>query len=340
MPQTTTPFRTGPLPLLRVLMLLGFLMAAFLCSFSAEAAQARGTVGRIFQWRPFLAPFHAVVLHFPIGFVTIAFLLETYRTFRPSDELRRVTGMVLWLSLITGVISATFGLMRASGGGYEPHMLDLHKVFGLGVPAATVLALVLQWLAYRDETRRGWTHGYRTMLTGTIALVVVAGHYGGNLTHGSKYLVENAPDFLKELLEEDLSARSGSSSVALNEKAQFYKDKVQPILVAKCFNCHGPDKQKGGYRLDRAEIALKGGESGKIAIKPGDPLESHLVRLILLPPGHDDVMPPEGKQSLKSEEIMVLIDWIRNGATFQESGSQLTATNRPVKESPISVSGQ
>jgi len=93
------------------------------------------------------------------------------------------------------------------------------------------------------------------------------------------------------------------------------------------------EKQKGRYRLDQADIALKGGDSGKIAIKPGDPMESHLVRLILLPANHDDVMPPAGKQTLKSDEIMVLIDWIRNGATFPEKGPQLTATHRPVNES-------
>ena len=329
MPKTTTPIRTARHLLPRVIVPFGFLAAAFLCSLSAEAAQAGESAAKMFQWRPFLAPFHAVVLHFPIGFVTIAFLLEAYRAFRPSDELRRVTAWVLSLGLITGVISATFGLMRASGGGYEPHMLELHKIFGLGVPAATILALTLQWLAYRDETRRSWTHGYRTVLTGTIALVVIAGHYGGNLTHGSKYLVENAPDFLKELLQEDLPTEAEASAAALNEKALFYKDKVQPILAGKCYSCHGPDKQKGGYRLDQAEMALKGGDSGNPAIKPGDPLESHLIRLILLPPRHDDVMPPEGKQSLNSEEIMVLIDWIRNGATFPENGSQLTATNSP-----------
>lgn len=310
-------------------MLAGLLAATLLCSFSAEAAQGVGTAGKIFRWRPFLAPFHAVVLHFPIGFVAIAFLLEAYRAFRPSDELRRITVWVLTLSLVAGVISAAFGLLRASGGDYEPHLLALHKIFGLGVPAATVLVLALQWLAYRDETRRGWTHGYRVALTGTIALVVVAGHYGGNLTHGSRYLVEHAPDFVREFLDEDPAAGSASGTVASDEKTRSYQDTVQPILAARCIGCHGPEKQKGGYRLDRPELALKGGDSGLVAIKPGDPLASHLVRLILLPPGHDDVMPPEGKPPLKPEEIMGLIYWIRDGAAFPETGPRLTSTNHP-----------
>ena len=89
---------------------------------------------------------------------------------------------------------------------------------------------------------------------------------------------------------------------------------MQPIFATKCYNCHGPEKQKSDYRLDKPELVCKGGKSGKVAIKPFDPIESHLVRLILLPPQHDDVMPPDGKQPLTVEEIMNIVDWIRNGA--------------------------
>ena len=37
------------------------------------------------------------------------------------------------------------------------------------------------------------------------------------------------------------------------------------------------------YPLNTPGSATKGGESGIAAIKPGDPLESHLMRFILLP---------------------------------------------------------
>src|SRR4051812_47408167 len=93
----------------------GAIVILVLGSVVSGATADNASVGahKFFQWRPFLAPFHAVILHFPIGFLTVAGLLECYRAFRPSGELRRVTVMVLWLGLFTGVISATFGLMRA-----------------------------------------------------------------------------------------------------------------------------------------------------------------------------------------------------------------------------------
>jgi uncharacterized membrane protein len=293
---------------------------------SGTAAESIPEVAhRLFQWRPFLAPFHAVVLHFPIGFLTVAGILEIYRAFRPGDELRRVTALILWLGLLTGILSATFGLLRAGGGGYEGKALELHRLYGLAVPIATAAALAFQWLAYRNEAARLWTRAYRGLLAGTLALVVVAGHFGGNLTHGSKYLVEHAPEFVRNFLEDEPAPAPAVSAGAPDERQRYYVEKVRPLLEAKCIRCHGPDKQKGGYRLDQPELALIGGDSGKPAIKPGDPIGSHLAQLILLPPQHDDVMPPEGKQPLTLEETMTLLDWIRNGALFPTVEDQTAA---------------
>src|SRR5207253_47148 len=93
---------------------------------------------------------------------------------------------------------------------------------------------------------------YRFSLCVAFGLLVVAGHFGGNLTHGSKYLVENAPTFIREFLEEPTE----SPTVSANAKDQFYLEKIQPLLAERCYSCHGADKQKGGYRLDIPERAL------------------------------------------------------------------------------------
>ena len=165
------------------------------------------------------------------------------------------------------------------------------------------------------------------------------------MTHGSKYLVENAPEFVRELVDSSpapgvaAATAAGDGATALNEKQRQFVEKVEPILASRCYSCHGAEKQKSGYRLDVPELAVKGGESGKTAIKPGDPLESHLVRLILLPPQHDDVMPPEGKKPLSLEEIMTLVDWIRNGAVFPASASASSGTNRSGSTATASASG-
>lgn len=306
---------------------IALMLCAFVaCAVAADAAP--GAAEKFFQWRPFLAPFHSVVLHFPIGFLTMAGILEVYRAFRPVEELRRVTALVLWLGLLTGLLSALFGLMRAGSGEYDGRALSLHRAYGMAVVGITAVCLLLEWFARRPGAARAWKRVYQGTLAGTLGLVVVAGHLGGNLTHGSKYLVENAPEFLREFLEDEPAPASAPDSGVLEARHRDYVEKVQPLFERKCYSCHGPDKQKGGYRLDQPESALAGGDSGKPAIKPGDPIGSYLVQLILLPPQHDDVMPPEGKQPLTVEETMTLIDWIRNGAALPPGGEPPTAAGR------------
>ncbi|KAF0172273.1 MAG: Leucine-rich repeat ribonuclease inhibitor subtype [Limisphaerales bacterium] len=274
--------------------------------------------GGIFQWQPFLGPFHSILLHFPIGFVTMAFLVDLFYLWRPKANVQPVITLMLSLSVATTVLTIVLGMLRASGAEYDPQTLAAHKNYGIAVGVLTVVTLVLQWLGYReadgDAPRPLLRGGYRVLLLGNIALLVIAGHEGGNLTHGSNYLTKNAPEFVKAMVEEEPVAATASDAAGGNEQEKFYLEKVKPIFDTKCLNCHGPEKQKGKYRMDQPAIALKGGDSDKLAVKPGDPFASNLVRLILLPPADDDVMPPTGKGSLTPDEVMHVIRWIQQGA--------------------------
>jgi uncharacterized membrane protein len=281
---------------------------------NALTAAAATSAAEAFDWRKFLAPFHSVVLHYPIGFITLAFILEIYSFWRNSPELRRIISLVLLLGALTAVMSAGLGLLRAGGGGYDAGMLREHRLYGMLVTGLILVSLALHWWAARPGARRVWLASYRALAVVSLAMLVVAGHLGGNLTHGSRYLVEGAPRFVKDWLDEMDLVELMEDPPAASVGKGIYAEKIRPILAAKCFSCHGPEKQKGDYRLDVAEAAFKGGESGATAIVPGDPFKSNLVRLILLPSDHDDVMPPAGKESLTGEEILAIIQWIQAGA--------------------------
>ncbi len=45
---------------------------------------------------------------------------------------------------------------------------------------------------------------------------------------------------------------------------------AKTILERSCLKCHGPDKQKGGLRLDSHAAVLKGGKEGVVVVA-GDP---------------------------------------------------------------------
>lgn len=95
-------------------------------------------------------------------------------------------------------------------------------------------------------------------------------------------------------------------------QAVDFESQIEPILVERCLECHGPDKQKGEFRVDRLASFLKGGDSGEAAIVPGKPAESFLVKAIR----HDEPdyeMPPRGAP-LGKAEIALIETWIEQGA--------------------------
>jgi hypothetical protein len=93
---------------------------------------------------------------------------------------------------------------------------------------------------------------------------------------------------------------------------EFFELKVHPVLVARCLECHGNEKPKGGLRLDARESMLKGGDGGPVVV-PGKPDESPLIEAIRYE--GDVQMPPKGK--LSAAEITVLTEWVKRGAPWR-----------------------
>src|SRR5215471_620049 len=81
---------------------------------------------------------------------------------------------------------------------------------------------------------------------------------------------------------------------AANVKVDYLKD-VQPLLAQKCYSCHGDVVQQSGLRLDRRQLALRGGDYGPV-ILPGRSAESKLIRRVVSGDGGLQ-MPPTGPLS-------------------------------------------
>lgn len=96
------------------------------------------------------------------------------------------------------------------------------------------------------------------------------------------------------------------------------------ILTRNCLECHGPQKQRSGYRLDLESTALKGGEIADFlevaAIVPGDSGASLLIKFVEA--AEEDLaneiypMPPDENPRLSDDEIRVLRSWIDRGARW------------------------
>lgn len=104
---------------------------------------------------------------------------------------------------------------------------------------------------------------------------------------------------------------------------------VRPLFEKSCFPCHGPQKQKSGYRLDLRDTAFKGGDSGKAAIVPHDAKNSPLVRYIS-GDDKDMVMPPAQSNAprLTPDQVATVRAWIESGAAWPEDAN--TKTQNPL----------
>lgn len=112
-------------------------------------------------------------------------------------------------------------------------------------------------------------------------------------------------------------ARVASQKAERPQGGIDFFQQVQPILEARCFDCHAGGKAKGGLRLDDRAAALKGGKGDGPALVPGKPDESPLLRRVRSTE-QGEAMPPKG-DPLTKEQVRVLETWIRQGAVWPEA---------------------
>ena len=128
----------------------------------------------------------------------------------------------------------------------------------------------------------------------------------------------------------------GALEAVANEPAPparpgFNRD-IRPILSDACFHCHGPDQntREAGLRLDVRDDATTATESGAVAIVPGHPEKSEVVRRIFST-DEDDRMPPDrSHKSLTPRQKEVLSHWIAQGAEYQNHWAY-----EPVQRPPV-----
>ena len=101
------------------------------------------------------------------------------------------------------------------------------------------------------------------------------------------------------------------SEPSKSNRVDFARD-VYPIFRRSCIECHGPEKQEAELRLDQRASTLKSG-----SIEAGKPDDSELLRRILLPRGHDEVMPAIG-DPLPKRQVAIIRRWIQQGAVWPD----------------------
>jgi hypothetical protein len=105
--------------------------------------------------------------------------------------------------------------------------------------------------------------------------------------------------------------------------AKFFEEHVRPVLVENCHQCHGPEKHRGGLRLDSRAAVLKGGDTGP-AVRPGQPDASLLIQAVR----HNERLQMPPKRKLSPRAVADLTTWVRMGAPWPSGAKETTSSPR------------
>src|ERR1051326_5342049 len=264
----------------------------------------------------FFGHFHVVLVHLPIGILLLACVFQWLERKPRFSSLHVATGIAFLIGMICAVFSAITGYLLSLNGDYDEQLVNTHKWFGISVAAISII--MFYWHRRSVSAVKQFSTSVLLFL-----LIIITGHLGGSLTHGSDYLTKS------------LSDSSDTSSVQRKpipnvQEAVAYSDIIQPLLQTKCYTCHGKNKQKGKLRMDDSTRLMKGGKDGVVII-PGHAGKSEMAKRISLPREDDDHMPPKEKPQLNEQEIALIHWWIATGASFDKKVKEL---NQPEEIKP------
>jgi len=264
--------------------------------------------------------FHPLLVHLPIGILLIAALFQLLALKPKYASMHAATSIALFWGMISAIVSCISGYLLSLSGDYDEELVDTHKWFAISTASVSLIAYLFN--RWENEFAK-W------VILLMVPLIIITGHLGGSLTHGSDYLT-------KGFSKKDSVAGKEIKPIADVQEANAYADIIQPIFESKCYGCHNKSKKKGKLRLDEPAFILKGGKDGEV-IKPGNADESDMMKRLLLPRNEEDHMPPKEKAQLKDNEIALIHWWIATGATFDKKTKDL---EQPEKIKPILLSLQ
>ena len=291
--------------------------------------------GQDWTWIPqLIGRLHPLIVHFPIGLLVTALILELLTLTGKRNGLREGITWMVYLGSVGAVVAALCGWLLITFEDYGDPLVQSHQNFGL---ATTLLSITSALLLNRAIHNKSSNYlPYRITLLLTVISLFITGHQGASLTHGSGYLSDVMPSANKNVVHgsyDKLALWQGLDSLTESQHDELNLA-VRGIFAHNCHQCHSENKKKGDLALDNKRGVFNGGESGAI-ISPGNSASSELYRRISLPGSHKEVMPKKGK-TLRENEIAIVKLWIDQGARWSDRALQtfpeapLTLTKPPL----------
>jgi hypothetical protein len=118
---------------------------------------------------------------------------------------------------------------------------------------------------------------------------------------------------------------------AEDQPAVDFNQDIRPLLSDRCYKCHGPDeaKRQAGLRLDLEAGVKSAGDSGEIAVVPGDLKASAMIARITSTDPDQRMPPADSGKSLSPDEIALIEAWVKGGGEWSDHWAFITPT-RPL----------
>src|SRR6478609_2096298 len=138
----------------------------------------QSVIASFWLWQ-FMGRLHPLVVHFPIGLLFVALVLEIFAWRKNDQTLRTSQHIVLLISVGSAVIAAAFGLLLKDQDEYLGDTLTIHQYAGI----VTALLSIITFYFFRLCRQYNGTHllyVYRACLICSTIGVTIAGHYGAS----------------------------------------------------------------------------------------------------------------------------------------------------------------
>ena len=262
----------------------------------------------------FFGRLHPLLVHLPIGFILLALLFDL-KWFKEKGTRFNFLKIIWFLAFISSFFSALMGWLLAQNGYYIDADLTPHQYTGILLVFFSCLGWVLR---IKNINMPSLFMRINNLIV--LFLLILVGHLGGSLTHGSDYLTKHAPDFItsKQEYKNKLLEEYTLDSIVV------FKDFVQPLLNEKCVACHNNNISRGGLNLSNIESIKKGGRSGAAFVSK-NPSKSLIFKRISFSQDNEKFMPPTGIP-FSYHEIQLVQWWIQEGANYSGSLNEFSIT--------------
>lgn len=188
------------------------------------------------DWLQTVGRLHPLILHLPIVLLLLAGALEFFTAGKNVDPQKKayhqLTGVLLFAAVLTCGIAVIMGIFLAREGDHGGSDLLWHKWTGVAV-------YFMATAIYSCRTAP-WYHGIiaRTGAVVTTVCLVLAGHFGGSLTHGDNFVLAPVLPETDYVDQYHFSAADDETVRALNSNYRVIRTVAlnSPALAVNIYN--------------------------------------------------------------------------------------------------------